>query len=48
LGIEPVNFAFLTKSGVATSSADPSNGDRFNLSQNDYFGQILSSNPCPA
>ena len=37
VGIEPVNFAFLTKSGVATSSADPSNGDRFNLSPNDYF-----------
>ncbi len=37
-GIEPVNFAFLTKNGVAATSADPLNGDRFNISPSkDFF-----------
>jgi len=37
-GIEPVNFAYLTNSGVATTSADPMNGDRFNLDPaRDFF-----------
>src|SRR5438874_1128090 len=35
-GIEPVNFAFLTKSGTATTSADPLNGSRFDPSPADY------------
>ncbi|NUP49491.1 MAG: hypothetical protein HOW97_19615 [Catenulispora sp.] len=30
-GEEPVNFAFLTTSGAATTPADPTNNDRFNL-----------------
>ena len=35
---EPVNFAFLTKNGVATTPANPLNGARFNLSPSrDYF-----------
>jgi hypothetical protein len=29
VGIEPVNFAFITKSGVADSPGDPQNGDHF-------------------
>ena len=29
VGIEPVNFAFLTKSGVAQSPATPLNGNHF-------------------
>jgi hypothetical protein len=37
-GIEPVNFAFLTKNGKATTPANPLNGARFNLSpQKDFF-----------
>jgi len=37
-GIEPVNFAYITKTGVATSSADPLNNDRFNLDPaKDFF-----------
>jgi len=37
-GVEPVNFAYLTKTGVATTSADPLNGDRFNLDPaKDFF-----------
>jgi hypothetical protein len=37
-GIEPVNFAYLTKTGAATTSADPLNGDRFNLDPaRDFF-----------
>jgi hypothetical protein len=31
VGIEPVNFAFLTKSGVADSPGDPLNGDHFTI-----------------
>jgi hypothetical protein len=30
-GVEPVNFAFITKNGKATAPADPTNNDRFNL-----------------
>jgi hypothetical protein len=30
-GVEPVNFAFVTKNGAATAPADPTNNDRFNL-----------------
>ena len=30
-GVEPVNFAFLTKNGKATAPADPTNTDHFNL-----------------
>jgi hypothetical protein len=37
-GLEPVNFAFLTKNGVATTSADPLNDARFNPSPSkDFF-----------
>jgi len=37
-GIEPVNFAFVTKTGRATTSADPLNGARFNLAPGkDFF-----------
>jgi hypothetical protein len=37
-GIEPVNFAYLTKTGVATTSSDPLNGARFNLvPSKDFF-----------
>jgi hypothetical protein len=37
-GLEPVNFAYITKNGVATSSASPLNGDRFNLDPSkDFF-----------
>jgi hypothetical protein len=37
-GIEPVNFAYLTKDGTATTSADPLNGARFNLDPvKDFF-----------
>ena len=37
-GLEYVNFAFLTKNGVATSSADPLNGGKFNLDPaKDFF-----------
>jgi hypothetical protein len=30
-GAEPVNFAYITKNGAATTPADPTNNDRFNL-----------------
>ena len=37
-GIEPVNFAYLTHSGVATAPADPLTGARFDLSPaQDFF-----------
>jgi len=37
-GIEPVNFAFVTNTGRATTSADPLNPDRFNLAPGkDFF-----------
>ena len=37
-GIEPVNFAFVTKTGRATTSADPLNDARFNLDPDkDFF-----------
>jgi hypothetical protein len=37
-GLEPVNFAYLTKNGAATSPANPLNPDRFNLDPNkDFF-----------
>src|SRR5204863_3061692 len=36
-GIEPVNFAFLTKNGQAATSADPLNNDRFNPSSADFL-----------
>jgi len=36
-GLEPVNFAYLTRNGKATTAANPLNGDRFNLSPKDYF-----------
>ena len=37
-GLEYVNFAYLTKSGVATSAANPVNPDRFNLDPTkDFF-----------
>ncbi|WP_037606387.1 hypothetical protein [Streptacidiphilus rugosus] len=37
-GVEYVNFAFLTKDGRATTPADPTNGDRFNLDPaKDFF-----------
>jgi hypothetical protein len=36
-GIEPVNFAFITKDGHSTTPADPTNPDRFNLSPHDLF-----------
>ncbi|MEZ0095174.1 hypothetical protein [Streptacidiphilus sp. EB129] len=46
VGLEPVNFAFITKSGQATSPADPSNNNRFNLDPTkDLFmgsGDVLS------
>ena len=45
-GTEYVNFAFLTKNGQATSPADPTNNNRFNLdAAKDYFmnsGDLLS------
>ena len=37
-GLEPVNFAFLTKNGVATAPANPLDNARFNLSaKKDFF-----------
>jgi hypothetical protein len=36
-GIEPVNFAFLTPSGKAATSADPLNNDRFTPPPNTYM-----------
>jgi hypothetical protein len=36
-GIEPVNFAFLTQSGMAKTSADPLNNRRFFPSNTDFF-----------
>jgi hypothetical protein len=39
-GLEPVNFAYLTKNGVATTPANPLNPARFNLSPSkDFFMQ---------
>ncbi|MEZ0069629.1 hypothetical protein ABIA32_005676 [Streptacidiphilus sp. MAP12-20] len=44
-GVEYVNFAFLTKNGQATSPADPTNNNRFNLDPaHDFFmksGDVL-------
>jgi hypothetical protein len=37
-GLEPVNFAYLTKNGKATTPANPLNGARFNLNPSkDFF-----------
>jgi hypothetical protein len=36
-GLEPVNFAFLTPSGKAATSADPLNNDRFTPPSNTYL-----------
>ena len=36
-GIEPVNFAFLTKNGKATAPSNPLDNARFNLSSKDFF-----------
>lgn len=45
-GIEPVNFAFITKNGKATAPSDPTNNDRFNVdAARDLFmasGDVLS------
>ena len=45
-GVEYVNFAFLTKSGAATSPANPVDNNRFNIDPaNDYFmnsGDVIS------
>jgi hypothetical protein len=45
-GLEPVNFAFITKNGRSTTAANPTNNDRFNLDpQRDLFmnsGDLLA------